>query len=236
MIGRIVSFQDPLAARRAPQMSVWDTSTGAPFHKGGQWFLDPTDPNAQDYALELAREACSRGVDEIQFDYVRFPDGFTAAVVFDEGADPNTRIRTIVGFLSRARDELHELGCAVAADVFGFTTTARDDGGIGQLWPEVAKVVDVISPMLYPSHYASGWFGFDNPNNHPADVVSEALQDGVERLSSGTVIRPWLQDFGYDASQVRQEIGAAEGHGFGWMLWNAVSNITTDALDPAGGE
>lgn len=236
VVARIVTFQDPIAARRAPEMAVWDTARGAPYRKGGQWFLDPTDPAAQDYALQIAREACTRGVDEIQFDYVRYPDGFGPSTVFDEGSDPQTRVRTIVGFLGRARDQLHPLGCAVAADVFGFTTTALDDGGIGQLWPAVAEVVDVISPMLYPSHYGRGWFGFDNPNDYPAEVVSRALADGVERLDSGTVIRPWLQDFGYDPQQVRAQIDAAEGFGFGWMLWNALSNVTVEALDPAGRE
>jgi len=236
VVGRIVTFQDPIAARRAPEMAVWDTARGAPYRKGGQWFLDPTDPAAQDYALQIAREACTRGVDEIQFDYVRYPDGFGPSTVFDQGSDPQTRVRTIVGFLQRARDQLHPLGCAVAADVFGFTTTARDDGGIGQLWPEVAKVVDVISPMLYPSHYGRGWFGFDNPNDYPGEVVYQALVDGVERLGSGTVVRPWLQDFGYDPSQVREQIDSAEEFGFGWMLWNALSKVTMEALRPAGSE
>jgi hypothetical protein len=87
--------------------------------------------------------------------------------------------------------------------------------------------------MLYPSHYDPGWYGFENPNDYPAEMVDQALSDGMDRLSNRVVVRPWLQDFGYDASQVRAEITSAESHGLGWMLWNAKSNVTVDALKPA---
>jgi hypothetical protein len=142
------------------------------------------------------------------------------------------RMNTINGFLTDAVATLHPLGCAVAADVFGFTTTAVDDGAIGQKWEDVTAVVDVASPMLYPSHYGSGWFDFDNPNDHPADVVRNALEDGMERLARKVVVRPWLQDFGYTPDQVRAQIEIAESFGLGWMLWNARSEVTTDALGP----
>lgn len=233
VIGRIVAFQDPIAAERNPAIAVWDHATAAPFQKRNQWFLDPTDPDAQQYSIQLAREACQRGVDEIQFDYVRFPDGYPSTVVFDGKDGPEDRVRSITGFLQSARELLHPLGCVLAADVFGFVTTATDDGGIGQRWPDIAEVVDVISPMLYPSHYDQGWFGYDEPNQHPGEVVSRALSDGLNRLDSRTVVRPWLQDFGYDPDQVRAGIEAVEAENLGWMLWNAASEITTEALDPA---
>ena len=232
LIGRIVTFQDPQAAIRIPDIAAWDTATGGPYNKAGQWFLDPTDPKARGYALSLAVEACQFGVDEIQFDYVRYPDGLTESVVFDGGADSETRVETIESFLLEARDVLHPLGCAVAADIFGFITTARDDGGIGQQWEVVADALDVVSPMLYPSHYSSDWYGFARPVDHPGEMVHRALQDGISRLERGTVIRPWLQDFGYTADQVRAQTESAEAFGLGWMLWNAFSNVSRDALDP----
>ena len=230
LIGRLVAFQDPIAAKRMPDMAVWDTSTEAPFTANGQYFLDPTDPNARAYALDLAKEACSMGVDELQFDYVRFPDSRPESVIFDGGVTAQVRADTVREFLSDAVAALHPMGCAVAADVFGFVTTVEDDGGIGQNWLDVTSVVDVASPMLYPSHYASGWFGFDSPNSHPGSVVQRALTDGLNRLSRQVVVRPWLQDFNYTASEVRAQIDIAESHGLGWMLWNATSNVTTDAL------
>jgi hypothetical protein len=234
LIGRIVAFQDPIASIRAPELAVWNTSTNAPFHSGAQYFLDPTDPVAQAYALDLGREACLAGVDEIQYDYVRFPDNRPEWARFDGGVSPEIRIAVVRDFFATAVAELHPLGCAVAADVFGFTTTAIDDGGIGQKWEEVTAVLDVVSPMLYPSHYANDWFGFSDPNQYPGPVVANALDDGIGRLARQLVIRPWLQDFGYNSTQVRDQIAEAEARGLGWMLWNAKSTVTVEALGLEG--
>lgn len=233
VIGRIVLFNDPIAAVRAPEMSVWDAATNAPYEANGQYFLDPTDPEARRYGLELASEACAAGVDEIQFDYVRFPDARRESATFDGGVSPEVRMTTITSFLSEATATLRPMGCAVAADIFGFLTSAPDDGGIGQRWEDVASVVDVVSPMLYPSHYDDGWYDFPIPNEHPAEMIDLALGDGIERLPRQVVVRPWLQDFGYGASEVREQITSAERYGLGWMLWNAESDVTVDALLPA---
>jgi hypothetical protein len=230
LIGRIVAFQDPVAAIRAPEMAVWDTEINGPYAAGQQYFLDPTDPAAQAYALDLAVEACKAGVDEIQFDYVRFPDSRRESARFDGGVTPEVRSTTTRDFLATAVAQLHPLGCAVAADIFGFLTRAVDDGGIGQNWETMTSVLDVASPMLYPSHYDSGWYGFDNPNDHPAELIANALDDGLGRLSRQTVVRPWLQDFGYTPAQVRAQIDEAEKRGLGWMLWNARSEVSVEAL------
>jgi hypothetical protein len=171
------------------------------------------------------------GVDEVQFDYIRFPDKRTESTTFDGGTELETRTATIIGFLEEAVTLLHPMGCAVGADVFGFTTApGTDDGGIGQNWEQVTAVVDVASPMVYPSHYGEGWYDFAIPNDHPGPMVTNAIQDGMERLSRNVVVRPWLQDFGYTPDQVRAQIEVAEQYGLGWMLWNAASNVTVDAL------
>jgi hypothetical protein len=231
LIGRVVSFLDPIAAITAPGMAVWDLNTAAPYHDGEQYFLDPTDPQAQAYALELAVEACGAGVREIQFDYVRYPDNRPQTVRFDGGAWPAIRVETIRDFLATAVAQLHPLGCAVAADIFGFLTKASDDGGIGQHWEDMTSVVDVASPMLYPSHYDSGWYGFERPSDHPAELVGRALDDGLDRLARQIVVRPWLQDFAYTPAQVRAQIDEADERGLGWMLWNAASVVSVDALE-----
>lgn len=232
LIGRIVVFNDPIAAIRKPSMAVTDSATGQPYASRGQYFLDPTDPEARAYGLGLAEEACALGVDEVQFDYVRFPDQRIETTTFDQGVSLEVRTASVIGFLQEAVDILHPMGCAVAADVFGFITApGTGDGGIGQRWEEVAEVVDVASPMVYPSHYDPGWYGFDNPNDYPGPMVQKALEDALGRLSRNVVVRPWLQDFGYTPEQVRAQIEVAEGYGLGWMLWNARSNVTVEALD-----
>jgi len=233
VIGRVVLFNDPIAARGQPSMAVWDSELNEPYSANGQYFLDPTDPDAREYGLNLAEEACRRGVDEIQFDYVRFPDARRESAVFDGGVSPDVRISTISAFLTTAVDTLRPLGCAVAADIFGYLTTAPDDGGIGQRWEDVAAIVDVISPMLYASHYHPEFFVDFSSNEEPGRVVQQALEDGFARLPRQVVVRPWLQDFGYDTAKVREQIEASESFGLGWMLWNSASDITVDALLPA---
>jgi len=242
VITRIVTFQDPVAGRALPDMAARYASSGAPYSKKGQYFLDPTDPNARAYAMELATEACAAGVDEVQFDYVRFPDGIAAGVVFDGGSSRSVRVSTITGFLSDAKATLPS-GCDVAADIFGFITSIDTDGEIGQQLSALAGVVDVVSPMVYPNHWGNGWFGFSVPANHPGPVVDRSSRNALERVKgTSTAVRPWLQDFGgYGSTQVRAQIDAADALGLGWLIWNAGSRfheagIPTDAevLTPSG--
>ncbi len=235
VIARIVAFQDPVAGRSIPEMAAWNATTGGPYTKNGQVFLDPTDPDARAYALELAAEACAAGVQEVQFDYVRFPDGVSAGVRFDGGSSPDVRVATITGFLAEARATLPS-SCDVGADIFGFITSINGDGGIGQQLTALAGVIDVVSPMVYPNHWGAGWFGFSVPADHPGPVVAAASRNGLDRLvGSATVLRPWLQDFGgYGPTQLRAQIDAADALGLGWMIWNAGSRfseagIPTDA-------
>jgi hypothetical protein len=239
LIGRIVAFQDPIAARAIPAMAIRDTEAHEPYNNNGQWFLDPTDEKARQYALDLAVEACRGGFDEIQFDYVRFPDGYPANVRFDGPADESARVSTINAFLETAEQTLNEMGCAVAADIFGFIISIENDGGIGQRLEELAQSVDVVSPMVYPSHYSTGWFQKECPNDHPHDTVAGALDDGLPRLPATAVLRPWIQDFdgsyacgstGKTVTQVQSQIQAATDRGLGYMVWNAASSFTEDAF------
>jgi hypothetical protein len=240
-ITRIVTFQDDNLARSQPDLAIWDAGRNAVWETdGGQAWLDPTDRQAWEYPLALAEEACESGFDEIQFDYVRFPtDGAVDRAVFDGAADQAGRVETIAAFLSEARRRLNPAGCAVAADIFSVVLSADGDQGLGQKVEDLSRAVDVVSPMIYPSHYSTGWFGFDCPNDHPSEVVAAALSDGLPRMSGPVIVRPWLQDFSfgcgasYDAGMVRSEIEAAEAHGLGWLLWNARSRFTVGALEPA---
>ncbi|MDH3249891.1 MAG: S-layer homology domain-containing protein [Acidimicrobiia bacterium] len=236
VITRIVTFQDPIAGWARPSWAVVDSGTGGPLNKGGQVFLDPTDPAPRAYAMALAQEACSAGVDEIQFDYVRFPDGGGEYSRFDGPADAASRQATITAFLADARSKLLPQVCATAADIFGWITNTPTEGGIGQHFESIIGAVDVVSPMIYPSHYSSGWYGFSVPNDHPREVVTFASQDALARMGGSTVVlRPWIQDFWYSAGQVRAQVEAMDDLGLGWMSWNILSEFTGGAYPADGG-
>ncbi len=217
-ITRVVTFEDPIWTKAQPEAKL-----------AGKW-IDARNPDNWEYPLALAVEACEIGFDEIQFDYVRFPAGSTA------GAAPPTtqeeRVTTIAAFLEEARSRLHPLGCAVSADIFGITASSATDEGIGQRPDELSAVADVLSPMIYPSHYSSGWLGFADPNDHPGPVTAEALDGALPRMAPGSLLRPWLQAFYYNSNQVRAGIAEAESRGLGWILWNAVGRYNKEALLP----
>lgn len=222
-ITRVVSFEDQVWTAADPEAKL-----------AGRW-IDPRDPENWEYPLGLAVEACELGFDEIQFDYVRFPAGSTAAAA--QVTNPTTeaeRLAAIQGYLAEARSRLHPLGCALSADIFGIVLSAPNDQGIGQRPEEVSQVVDAVSPMVYPSHYSNGWLGFDDPNDHPGPVTADALDDGTPRLASPALMRPWLQAFWWTNSQIAASIAEAEKRGVGWILWNAAGNYGESALPTAG--
>jgi hypothetical protein len=227
-ITRIVVFQDPYASVLNPDAAIRDAETGEVWVtvQGFGW-MDPTNRDSWQYPIDLAIEACQLGFDEIQFDYARFPsDGDISTARYSiDSPNADTRVETIAAFLSEARDQIHEEGCAVSADIFAIVLSVFDDQGIGQRVEELSGAVDAISPMIYPSHYGRGWLNLDNPNDHPAEVVSQALQAGMPRLEGGALMRPWLQAFSWDASQVLESILTAEESTNGWMLWNSISDF-----------
>jgi hypothetical protein len=232
-ITRIVVFQDPYASVLNSGAAVRDSETGGVWTtvQGFGW-MDPTHRDSWQYPIDLAIEACQLGFDEIQFDYVRFPSDGDISTARYSIASPNadTRVETIAGFLQEARDQIHEEGCAVSADLFAIVLSVFDDQGIGQRVEELSWTVDAISPMIYPSHYGRGWLNLDNPNDHPAEVVGQALEAGMPRLEGGALMRPWLQAFSWDASQVLESIRTAEESTNGWMLWNSISDFVAEGI------
>jgi hypothetical protein len=237
-ITRIVTFQDPFMAVHRPEWGIRDSATGDLWRNtAGLAWLDPTNTATWQYPIDLAVEACRLGFDEIQFDYVRFPsDGDISTASYSMGPmDASTRVETIAAFLQEARDQIHPEGCAVSADIFGIVLSVDNEQGIGQKVEELSWVTDVLSPMVYPSHYGRNWLGFENPNNHPGAVVGQALDAGMPRLEGGALMRPWLQAFSCSTEQIRESIAAAERVGSGWMLWNSTSAFERDWLPRAGG-
>ncbi|HEX5630954.1 MAG TPA: putative glycoside hydrolase [Acidimicrobiia bacterium] len=235
-ITRIVTFQDPYASLHRNDYAIHNTIDGDTWTTwSGLGWMDPTDRGSWEYPIELGVAACKMGFDEIQFDYVRFPsDGDINTAVYDhpEALDGAGRVATIGEFLSTARQRINEAGCAVSADLFAIVLSVRDDQGIGQKVEELSWTVDAISPMVYPSHYGPGWLNLDEPNDHPAAVVGEALESGMIRMEGGALLRPWLQGFSWSASQVREAIATAEDLNMGWLLWNQLSYYEMEWLPP----
>ena len=245
-IARIVTFKDNVLANHRPELAITDTRTGKPWIDNEKLaWVDPFREEVWAYNIAIAKEAASKGFDEIQFDYVRFPtDGRLSAARYSRPNNKDTRLPTIAGFLGRARRELGPLGVFVAADVFGYTAFNENDTDIGQRIEELAPNLDYICPMVYPSGYHVGIPGFRNPVQNPYEVVNQSVKLIRKRSAGLTVqVRPWLQDFKdyafdkriFGVAEIRAQIrGADEGGGMGWMLWNPRNDYTGAALRPKG--
>lgn len=234
-IARFVVFKDAVCANQHPSWCI-RTASGRIWTQNGTRWVDPTNPNVQSYNIALAKKVANLGVDEVQFDYVRFPDANLRTARFYQAGF--TRSNVIAAYLKKATPALHGEGVKVSADVFGLVTTAVDDMGIGQLWEKMSPNVDVISPMMYPSHYAPGSYGVKSPVHNPHTIIEGGLRDALRRngklQKSGVrpaTIRPWLQDFdmkaSYGATEVAAQINAGKERGIhGYLLWNQGSQYT----------
>jgi hypothetical protein len=220
--GRIVTYNDASLYRGRPD---W----GIPGFPGGAYsFMDPKNENVWQYNLDVAKAAVSVGVDEIQFDYIRYPDRLVAG--FNRDTGPEYRTGNINHFLKKAVDELHPLGVKVSADVFGLTTSVAegDDMQIGQDYKQMAEIVDYISAMAYPSHYAAGTYGLADPNKAPYETVKNSLQRGLDRTPGIPIEkhRPWIQDFNlggvvYGPAEVMAQVKALNDIGIkSWLIWD----------------
>ena len=155
--------------------------------------------------------------------------------------------QAICGFLEYATEKLNSMGVYVSADIFGQVTTNTDDMGLGQQLEDLTVSTNILSPMVYPSHYYPGVYGVSYPDFEPYKIVLTSIgraQERIEELNHGgdkAVLRPWLQDFTasylrqgyqvYGPKQVREQIQAVYDSGVGqWLLWNAGNYYTEGAL------
>ncbi len=245
-ITRIVTFQDPPLAGSDLSIAAVNRDTGRAWEtSSGRAWLDPTDRGSWEYALDLAEEACRRGFDEVQFDYVRFPsDGPISKLRFDNfefdeyysAEAQQTRVETIAAFLTEAHSLLNPLGCAVAADIFAIVLESRTDEGIGQMPGPLSFAVDVLSPMIYSYAYNSGWKGFSDPNEHAVEIVAFALDAGVKRLDGYGIYRPWVQRAFLDSDEILAVQEEVESRSMGWMLWSATTDFNPAMLPPDDAE
>jgi hypothetical protein len=239
-IARIVVAKDPLLASNKPEWSVQDVNGGLWRDRLGFAWVDAFNDSAWVYAAELAAEAVRMGFAEVQYDYVRFPDepeSRLASALFPGRRAGETKRQGVTRNLRLLRERTRPLGVPFTIDVFGLTTSARGDMGIGQYWEDLVTSADVVLPMVYPSHYVRGVYNLSHPNGEPYKVIRRAMQDALRRSASlpeAAEIRPYLQAFTlgqprYTPPMVREQIRAAEELGLdSWVLWNPRS-----AYDPA---
>jgi hypothetical protein len=244
VIARQVAYKDPLVAEAHPELSIKDEETGKPWRGwAGEAWVNPLKKALYQPNVDLAVETAEMGFDEIQYDYIRFPDGDLAGADFGKAYDNvDKRIAAVTTLLKMTRDALRPMGVKLSADVFGWMLLVDNDQGIGQRFQDVAAVVDFISPMVYPSHFPEGSIAVPgHPNDYPYDVISISLSLGMAKIPGGEFkMRPWLQDFtlpgmsDYGPDEIRAEIDAAEDSGSsGWMVWNVNANYVDGAYKAA---
>jgi hypothetical protein len=232
-IARIALFRDERLAEDHRALAVQSRRTGQAWTENGKLvWADPSQMEVQDYNLALARTVATSGVDEIQFDYVRFPaegDQKDARFAFESSHPDWDRSDVINDFLSRAYKELHPLGVLVSVDVFGIMAWQRplDLQHTGQDIPAMARLCDVLSPMVYPSHFF-GMDGYRRPGDAPEHFVAESMQRFADiTADTGVVLRPWLQAFSWHTKtysdayiQIQVSVSKEQG-GVGFLFWNA---------------
>jgi hypothetical protein len=230
VIARISCFEDDFMAKAKPEISVrgkW----GGPYGNG---WLDPQNPGAQDYILALVKEALDNGVDEIQLDYVRYPVLAIKNADFhlDLKANPSAKVDVITGFVRRVHEVTKARNVPLSLDIFGVVALGKriDIDALGQDPPMLAPECEALSPMVYPSHFSKGFYGFEEPGNHP-ELVGVGTKGTIEQTQKSdkrplAQVRPWLQAMYYKSPEygpnyLAQEIKSAEGSGgIGWLMWN----------------
>jgi hypothetical protein len=237
-IARIVVFKDSVLAKKHPEMSFIQKDGTIWHNKNNDKFVNPYDKAVWDYNIEIAKEAAMLGFKEIQFDYVRFPEGFEKkADSLKFTKNQLSRVDIVAGFVDYAKKQLTPLGVRVSVDIFGYAASVPAAEGIGQDFVKISNGVNVICPMIYPSHYSTGWFKQKDPDKAPYATIKGAMDDTHKKLDplgdKKPVIRPWIQDFTaswlgkghytkYGAAEVQAQIKALNDSGVKeFLLWNA---------------
>ena len=254
-IGRMVVLQDTKLAQQRPDLAI-KTREGGFWYSGraawNRYWVDPASPEVAKYNIEIAKKGIDAGLDEIQFDYIRFPsDGDMNDIVYPVWDGKTPKYEVMRNLFSRLKSELkaYKQDIVLSIDVFGHVYSQGQELSVGQRLEDIAEFFDVVSPMAYPSHYRCGEFNIPDPNYEPFKIYDLTLAAGLTKLDSikkWPITRPWIQDFSirniyncglpaaqYDAGMVRNEISAIQKHNVnGFMLWNAASTFTEKALLP----
>ncbi|MDD2828773.1 MAG: putative glycoside hydrolase [Sulfuricurvum sp.] len=236
VIARIVSFKDTPFVTAYPQYGVKKDDGTLFKDKEGLYWIDASRTDAHKYIIDIAADAATAGFDEVQFDYVRFPD--RKGIKFSVENTQANRVKAIAGFLEAARTRLTPYNVFVSADIFGYVSWHDADIDIGQRVDALAPFVDYLSPMLYPSGFNAGIPGYPNPVKANYEIVKNSLDKALTKSANSPLCyRPWLQafkDYAFDRriygdKEIRDQIRASEDFGScGWILWNP-RNVYTGA-------
>jgi len=241
-IARIVVFKDSVTARNNPDHTIRKADGTAWRDKKGQTWVNPYANAIWEYNFRVAEEAVKMGFGEIQFDYIRFPEPYRSLPpqVFPE-QNGRSKPQVLSEFLDAARKRFSKLGVRTTADIFGLVTTVGGALEVGQKWEPITQSVDVVLPMVYPSHYPPGSFQLPHPNASPYDVIHIAISRARERDEKlgikGEHVRPWLQAFSignpkYGSEQLLEQKRGVYDAGYdGWVLWEPGSRY--DKFVPA---
>lgn len=240
VIGRIVAFNDSKLASYAEARGKRGWFIQNPdgmkylygYSKAG--FTNFANPDVRKYNQDIAVEAVKGGFDDIVYDYVRRPDGDIAGMRFPglKGAPEDA----IASFLAETRARIRPLGGSLGAAAFAQAATRY--AATAQNIPKMAKYLDVVIPMNYPSHWNPGEYGVPDPYVGAYDIVFRSLKDWRKAVKgTGCVVVPWLQDEDYkgryDAAKVREQIKGARDNGIqGWLMWSAGATYTAAAYSP----
>ncbi len=237
VIGRIVAFADPALAEWAWENDrrdmVIQLADGSDYFRGSYaGFSNYTHEDVIAYNLDLAVEAARAGVDHILWDYIRRPEGQSQYTVPGLETTPE---EAIVEFTRLADERLAPYGVTHGASVYGIAADRPEQ--IGQDIPEMAKHLDYVAPMIYPSHWGPGEYGVSEPNRQPYDIIRATLEVWDEAIE-GTDARviPWLEDTAYRAwdrpFQIAEQIRATNDHDVNeWLMWNPGSSYTPEAYE-----
>jgi hypothetical protein len=241
-IARIVAFKDPVAARVNPDWTIRREDSTIWQDKEGLEWVNAHNKSVWEYNLGVAEELVKLGFEEIQWDYIRFPEPYRSLPKQVFPGATLSKPDALAAFLKVAQERLSKLGVRNTADVFGLVTTVRGPLEIGQYWEKISPHVDVVLPMVYPSHYPRGAFGIAHPNAEPYQVLKTALDTARTRdeklgITKAEHVRPWIQAFSlgkpvYGPEQIKAQKQAIYDAGFkGWVLWSPGSKY--DAFVPA---
>lgn len=232
VIVRLALFQDMNLIKHRKDLAIYNENTLSKTieFKGVPIWVDPAKEEVQDYNIRIFKELLSFGVDEIQFDYVRYPaEGDLSKVIFYNVKTPQDKTKHLENFLFKAWFLKYGTNTKLSIDVFGITAwqERKDIEQTGQDITKISKYLDYISPMLYPSHFQRGFEGIANPADHPEYIYEKGMKLFVNLIPEYVKIRPWLQAFkwrvtNYNEEYIKRQINTIQqNHGYGWIMWNA---------------
>lgn len=225
VIARSVTFKDSIFAKQNKKESIVDKS-GKFITLNDEYWPSVYSRKAWMYNVDICKEIAEMGVNEIQFDYCRFPDG-TASQKDDlnlRNKYDESKASAIQGFLTYAKDELQPYHVYVAADVFAWPIVVQDDQDIGQFFPAIANVVDVVCPMPYTDLFEAGSMDIEDPTAAPKKTLykfSDIAKRQMENIGTQAVYRTWIQAYSpFGAKEIKKEIQGINKAGFeGYLVW-----------------